>query len=550
MNEMTKSLIYVGLAAGAMILGVASRPTRTEVALDEKLGEPLFEFEDSTKATSMTIKTHDGTGDPDEFRVRSVDGRWVIPSHNDYPADAENRIRDAATAFVDLRVKDVIGDKKPGEMGEYGLIDPSGDTADADAEDIGMLVQLGAEDGNPVNLVIGKEEPGSEGRRYVRQPGQERIYTVEFDLEKLPTKFEDWINRDLLDVERWNIGQIGINDYSLEPQRTPNGNMALVPVQRLEMFLEDENGKWSVSEFREFRDGSMQDSQLTAAEELNKERLDGLKDALDSLEIVDVQKKPTGLGADLQAGTEFTNDRSKMESLAAHGFYAVPTKDGVNFYSSDGEIVVRSDDGVERVLRFGSIASVGDEKDGDTQLNRYLMVAARVNEDNFPEPILEALPEDAPVGPDAGTSESTDATDEEATDDDADAAEESAEGDDAATGESDEKKDDLQAEIERINRDNQLKIDKRNDDMKAATDKAQELNYRFAEWYYVISEDVFKKIHLNRADIIKEKEITDTEGTGVGDFYDLKLEETEEEAGAAVPGSPGGNPAGAGPSFE
>ena len=544
MNEMTKSLIYVGLAAGAMILGVASRPTRTEVALDEKLGKPLFEFEDSTKATSMTIKTHGGTGDPEEFRVRSVEGRWVIPSHNDYPADAENRIRDAATAFVDLRVKDVVGDKTSREMGEYGLIDPSGDTADADAENIGTLVQLGVEDGTAVDLIIGKEEPGSEGRRFVRQPGQDRIYTVEFDLEKLPTKFEDWINRDLLDVERWNISQIGINDYSLEPQRTPSGNIALVPVKRLEMFLEDENGKWSMSEFREFRDGSMQDSQLTAAEELNKERLDGLKDALDSLEIVDVQKKPTGLGADLQAGTDFINDRSKMESLAEHGFYAVPGEDGVDFYSSDGEIVVRSDDGVERILRFGSIASVGDEKDGDTQLNRYLMVAARVNEDKFPEPILEALPEDAPVGPDADTPEEG-AEEESADEADTNTTSESSEGkseEEAAADESEEK-DELQAEIERINRDNQLKIDKRNDDIKAATEKAQELNYRFAEWYYVISEDVFKKIHLNRADIIKEKEITDTEGTGIGDFYDLNLEEedTVEQDSPVTPG--------AGPSF-
>ena len=29
------------------------------------------------------------------------------------------------------------------------------------------------------------------------------------------------------------------------------------------------------------------------------------------------------------------------------------------------------------------------------------------------------------------------------------------------------------------------------------------MNDRFADWYYVISEDVFTKIHLGRSDVIK-----------------------------------------------
>ena len=33
-----------------------------------------------------------------------------------------------------------------------------------------------------------------------------------------------------------------------------------------------------------------------------------------------------------------------------------------------------------------------------------------------------------------------------------------------------------------------------------------ELNARFADWYYVISDEVFRKIHLNRDDLIKKKE--------------------------------------------
>ena len=33
----------------------------------------------------------------------------------------------------------------------------------------------------------------------------------------------------------------------------------------------------------------------------------------------------------------------------------------------------------------------------------------------------------------------------------------------------------------------------------------EKLNAKFANWYYIISEDVYKKLHLGRFDIIKEK---------------------------------------------
>ena len=34
----------------------------------------------------------------------------------------------------------------------------------------------------------------------------------------------------------------------------------------------------------------------------------------------------------------------------------------------------------------------------------------------------------------------------------------------------------------------------------------KELNDRFADWYFIISDDVYKKIHLGRDDIVKKKE--------------------------------------------
>jgi hypothetical protein len=51
-----------------------------------------------------------------------------------------------------------------------------------------------------------------------------------------------------------------------------------------------------------------------------------------------------------------------------------------------------------------------------------------------------------------------------------------------------------------------------------------ELNARFADWYYVVSEDVYKKIRLVRGDIVKEAAKAKEEGFGVDAFRKLEEE--------------------------
>ena len=54
--------------------------------------------------------------------------------------------------------------------------------------------------------------------------------------------------------------------------------------------------------------------------------------------------------------------------------------------------MVRTKEGVEYVLRFGRVASVDTESE-EGKLNRFLLVSTRVNQQQFPEPELEPLPE-------------------------------------------------------------------------------------------------------------------------------------------------------------
>ncbi len=76
-----------------------------------------------------------------------------------------------------------------------------------------------------------------------------------------------------------------------------------------------------------------------------------------------------------------------------------------------------------------------------------------------------------------------------------------------------------------------------------------ELNARFADWYYIISEDEYKKIHLGRDELIQVKESAKKEGHGVDAFRKLQddgLKKKPAEApamGMPPMGMPGaGNP--------
>ncbi len=69
----------------------------------------------------------------------------------------------------------------------------------------------------------------------------------------------------------------------------------------------------------------------------------------------------------------------------------------------------------------------------------------------------------------------------------------------------DEWKERLEATRERITKENQRKIDQRNDKLKAAKNKVAELNGRFADWYYVVSESDYKKLKIMINELIQPK---------------------------------------------
>ena len=186
-------------------------------------------------------------------------------------------------------------------------------------------------------------------------------------------------------------------------------------------------------------------------------------------------------------------------------------------------------DGVEYVLRFGAPTTVaGDskaagkddeeaeeekgaepEKDaGGETSGRYLLVMARFNEQLLDKPTLDPLPE---MPADASKQEEDGKKDGEKSEGEkkeGDAAEKKSDAAESLKN-ADEAEAAAQIALEnrrRVERENRRKQDDYNDKVKAAQKRVRELNGRFADWYYVVSDKEYEKIHLGRNSMVQKVE--------------------------------------------
>lgn len=534
MNDSKKTLIFVAVGLVALFVGFQPWKGRAPVAQIDEAGAKLFpEFENARAATSLEIiQFNEETSTIKPFKVAQVNGVWAIPSHQNYPADAKEQLAAAATALIGLEILGVAGDS-PGEHEEYGVIDPDVSTLKAGAQGVGERVILkGAKDTTLADLIIGKEVKDQPGLRFVRKPGKDQVYRVAISTDKFSTKFEDWIEKDLLKLNPFDIREIDINDYAIREVQTSRGiGLGQVKSSEMKLTYDDAKSQWSLADSVVYNEeGEPQSEQLGETEELDSQKLNDLRTALDDLKIVDVEHKPKGLSGDLTISEELLSDQSALEnlsrSLAVRGFYPAGVDDKqIAIISKDGEVITKLKDGVDYVVRFGSVASGS----GDAQqegLNRFVMITAQLDKSAIPAPELEELPSDEPADQDKADGETTAESDPEkpeAATDEAKPAEAEDKPEEAkTTAEDAARKAKLQEERDRIEKENQRKLDAYNEKIKAAEAKVKELNDRFADWYYVISDDVYKKIHLSRGDVVKKKETEPGEGDSVGDFNALE----------------------------
>ena len=519
-----RTATFLAVGAGLLLLGgwLNVRPALRQRAVvgDEQQAKVLFpDLADASKAASLEIVSfEDETATLKPFKVVRSEGVWVLPSHENYPADAKDQLAAAATELIERPVLDVVSDS-PGDHETYGVIEPDPEKVKVGMTGVGQLVEIRDASGNKLaRLIVGKEDKRpagagpSSGRtlRFVRRAGQDRVYRVELDTSKFTTKFDDWIEKDLLKISPWDVRRLTIDDSSCTfgmDEASGRPTISLDRRSRAELGYDDKDAAWSLIKLEGFDDKNQpKEEKLGEDEELASGKLNDLRNALGDLKIVDVVRKPSGLSADLKAEESFAGDREAVMSLAQRGFFAIQKGDLV---SSNGETIVGMKDGVEYLLRFGNgttVAGADASPAGDTaredgeepssSTGRYLFVSARVNEGLLEKPTFDPVP-DAPAENAAKQADAPKDGDDNKKDGAADELKKAEEAEAKAQAALEERR-----RVEAENRRKQEQYDER---VKAAQKRVRDLNNRFADWYYVVSDKEYDKIHLGRGGMIQKK---------------------------------------------
>ena len=408
MNESTKTAIFAGVAA---VLGLGAWWTAPRTADNGRsptegiVGKDLFDKYDPLAASTLKIvKVNEELGKVSDFEVtRDRDsGVWTIPSHFGYPADAAAQMSEAANTFINLKVLQVVSERRD-EHALFGVVEPDLEKLQAGDQGVGLLVRLQDEKGdNLVNLLVGKPVKDKPGQRFVRIPGQDPIYAVAINTDPLSTDFSRWIESDLLKLSSNDIQTIGIRDYSILPSQ--DGSQVLSPNYDADLSFNTVDGKWSADRIVSYQGGNDAPRVIGENEQLNSTKLNEMKNALDSLKLVDVQRKPKGLASDLKVESSLLDDKESVLALVRKGFVPQKGKDGGSeIYASSGELLVGLRDGVQYLIRFGNSreAQASDQEPAKDEapesnslaLDRYMLVTAKLDESKFPSPQLQQIPE-------------------------------------------------------------------------------------------------------------------------------------------------------------
>lgn len=601
MNESTRTIAYVVTATAALLIAWFATP-RVDISPQElaaaNLGKWFYaDFTNPREPTAIRVVTYNEEKATSKvFAVEFKNGLWTIPSHHNYPADGADRLARTAASVVGV-TRDELKSTSAEDHEQLGVIDPlSSDSSKLKGR--GQRITLSKGEETLVDLIIGKQVRDRTGNYYVRRPDETSTYVSKLDID-LSTKFEDWVETDLLKLERDEVTDLVMNNYKVDPVRH---ELVQGDVNRLHR--DKSADPWVLEELKE------------DSEELENQKLADMIGALDELKLVGVRPKAKGVRADLSIDTDIVKNQLQLSAIVAEmearGFLiAQDENQSPHLYANSGELEVGSNKGVRYTLRFGEVfvgdemavesgieadkkkaddaektdkeaGDGGDKKDpSGKKSSRYMFVTTAFDPTLLgPKPVEPKNPE-AATGDDKKPAE---AAEEKETGDKPEPKKKSTkpeencgpqdepkpeskpepvakpdEGGDAKPAKAETKEGDKPASepkpktAEELKKEYQEQLTKYKADLKAYEDKekagkekVEQLNRRFGDWYYVISSDNFNKLHLSRKELVKAKSktIEDKPGEKSTDEKSSPKDDASAPSDDAKPKPARGNPPG------
>ena len=482
--ELARTVVYAAVGLTLLVLAcvVALAIQPPTLAEYDDVGEAFYpEFDDASQAAGIRVAAwNDTSSRVEEFEVKREADGWVIPTHSNYPADGEDELARAATSMLGIE-RDARFEGGEDVFERYDLVDPL-DTGYVKLKGRGRRVSLTDRAGDTLaDYIVGKEvDPGS-GTYYVRRPDEDRIYIAKLDLD-VSTRFGDWVEADLLDIDEDRLVELTIENQTLN-ERTGQIDIK----DRSRVTRPTPADEWTIND-------------LPEGGELDTASVDDITRELADLELIGVRRKAPAIAKLLAGEGDGTISRRDSVDLEDRGYYI--TRDG-QLVSLEGQLSAGQDDGLVYILKFGrsftgsavdietgsgdAAASTedGEESDADGESDDLLRGRYVFVQPVFDPALLPPLPEE-PTQPA----------------DDAD--------DEAKTAYEEEMKAFRLAKADRGAK------------LKAGEKRVVELSKRFADWYYVVPAEVFETLAMQRSELI---------------------ELPEDEADATENDSPDGSPA-------
>ena len=538
MSESIKTLLFVAMAAGLLLLAYSAGPGEKEPAFFDDEGELFFpQFTKWDQASALEVYEYDQESSQlDVFKVENNGGNWIIPSHDNYPADAQQQMAKAATLVIGLRKQAIRSDRQE-DHEALGVVDPT----TGKTQGTGMLVKFSDSAGNALaSLIIGNSVDGKPTQKFVRNPVNNRTYIAELNVD-LSTSFKDWIETDLLQLAGVDIASVVLDYYSVDENEG-----RIIPGDVITATKEEND--WIVP-------GIGDDM------EVDQTPMSTLAATLDNLKIVGVRAKPAGISARLAVTGGVSADLGTQLALQSKGYFI---GNNGQIISNEGDMKVRTNKGVEYTLRFGEIiygdadevssseadqngeANANGEGEAESRgtANRYLMVtvdfkpsllakpegiplsqeqltqrskarqaldrmatavrAHKANSETFPGALTELLSADPPLLTEIPKDPWGNDYVYQVNDDGFQIISYAADGNVGGEGvnedisSADFVREDAIAKLAQLHRDYQDKVE-------AGMKEQRLLQQRFAPWYYVIDDASYQKLHLGRDQIVKPK---------------------------------------------
>ncbi|MDO4587247.1 MAG: hypothetical protein Q4C95_08110 [Planctomycetia bacterium] len=462
-------------------------------------------IKDAPESTSNSNETE--SSKKNSIHLKKQQGQWFVSDYFDFPAENSEQMAKVISPLLDLTVLGVALDsdalaqsynesatKAENFYRAAKLLDPEKATQ-SEASFTGTSLKISGQNNEVfVQLIIGDQaEESSAVRdiRYVRIPDG-TVYLVDFSTasrensnsnqsfpEALSVDPLDWINRDFLQISRWNIKQLRVHNYKLEPTDQQNSNPLTANLPKFNdktfistgyfRFDQDPTNSldrvWTLNQHLKMNDsGKYEPIDISNSEMANSTKINKIVDLLGHLNLVNIQRKSDFMANVFRENRSFREIVQRNESLESLGFYLADydlfrpndSAPEPNWLGEAGDLELLMNDGSKIHLYFGKLQ----------KNQRIVLVTANFDSNDLVAPTLLPLQKmSADLSPEA--------------------------------------KSKIEADNKAIESENSLRKSEHLLNITEGRKKAQEKRVRWSNWFYFIDESDFQKLKVQSSDLIK-----------------------------------------------